>query len=375
MIGHFQEKLRQLADSGRERRCRTAAGIDLTSNDYLGLRAHPALRAAAIKALTDGLELGAGGSRLLRGHHPAHQALEEFAAAWFGAPSALYFATGYQANLALFSALPDRHDVIIYDALIHASARDGIRASPARSVRVTHNDLAAFAEALQVWRGQAARLWIAVESVYSMDGDRCPLPELAALAARHDAMLIVDEAHATGLFGASGRGLTEGFDHRHVIALHTCGKALGVAGGLVCAAQEVIGWLVNKARPFIYSTAPMPLQAVLVQKALEIIAAEPERRARLWRLHEAARQVLPVPVPASPIIPIPAGEDQAAVALADALQRDGFDIRAIRPPAVPEGTARLRLTLRADLEEATLQDFAAALRRHWRGGADQAKTA
>lgn len=358
----YRERLRELAALGRDRQCRLPVGVDLTSNDYLGLRRHPALRAAAVAALEGGLELGAGGSRLLRGHHAAHEELEAFAAAYFGAPAALYFATGFQANAALFATLPDRRDVILFDAMIHASARVGIQAAAARHVRVAHNDLNAFEDALREWRDRAEQIWIAVESVYSMGGDLAPLPELVALAQKYDATLVVDEAHATGVFGADGKGLAEGLSYDRLIVLHTCGKALGVAGGLICAAPEIVAYLVNRARGFIYSTAPMPLQAVLVQKALELAAAEPERRRKLWELRDLANQLLPVPPSASQIIPIIVGSDAAAVMLAGQLQQAGFDIRAIRPPTVPEGTARLRLSLSCELTPQEIHAFAAALR-------------
>ena len=363
-MGRYQDKLQQLAVLGRVRQCRLPVGVDLTSNDYLGLRRHPALRAAAVAALEAGLELGAGGSRLLRGHHAAHAELESFAATYFGAPAALYFATGFQANYALFATLPQRQDVILFDALIHASVREGIQAAPARHVRVAHNDLNAFEAALKDWREKAEQIWIAVESVYSMGGDCAPVPELYALAQKYDATLVVDEAHATGVFGAAGKGLAEGFDYRHLIVVHTCGKALGVAGGLICATTEIVAYLVNRARGFIYSTAPMPLQAVLVQKALELVAAEPERRQRLLGLRDLANQLLPVPPSPSQIVPIIVGSDTAAVRLAAQLQQDGFDIRAIRPPTVPEGTARLRLSLSCELPPQALHDFAAAVREY-----------
>lgn len=361
MLERYRAQLRELTASGRARSCLLPAGVDFTSNDYLGLRRHPALRAAAVTALEKGLELGAGGSRLLRGHHEAHEELENFAAAYFGAPAALFFATGFQANTALFATLPERHDVILYDAMIHASARDGIQASAARHARVAHNDLNAFAAALREWRDRAGQIWIAVESVYSMAGDLAPLPELAALAQEYDAMLVVDEAHATGVFGADGKGLTAGMHGEHLVVLHTCGKALGVAGGLICAAPELISCLVNQARGFIYSTAPMPLQAVLVQKALQLAVALPERRQRLWELRDLANRLLPVPASPSQIIPIIIGADVAAVELAAHMRHAGFDLRAIRPPTVPEGTARLRLSLSCERTPDEIRACAAAL--------------
>jgi len=297
------------------------------------------------------VEAGAGGSRLLRGNHPAHEALEAFAARAFGSSAALFFSSGFLANYALMTTLPDRRDVILFDSLIHASLRDGIQASRAAHVRVPHNDLDAFEAALRRPRAKGAVCWVAAESVYSMDGDLAPVSELLRLCEEHDSWLVLDEAHGTGVFGATGHGVSEGLHSDRLITVHTCGKALGVAGALVCAARPITDYLVAKARPFIYSTAPTPLQALLVHKALELCAAEGERREQLWRLCVLAGERWPGARPQSPIIPLILGADEKALAAAEGLQARGFDVRAIRPPTVPEGTARLRLTLNALLRD------------------------
>lgn len=393
MMKKFQQKLERLKSQSRLRHLSLPHGIDLTSNDYLGMCNHPALRKAAQEALESGMDIGAGGSRLLRGHTPAHQDLEDFAAAHFGCGRALYFSTGFQANLAIFSALPSRHDVILFDSLVHASARDGIQASQARSVKVLHNDLNEYESALKRFAGEAAQIWIAVESVYSMDGDAAPLGELYALANKYGAILIVDEAHATGVLGEDGKGLAydlfssssrasesergdpekswiassampprnDGNQPDNLITLHTCGKAIGVAGGLVCGPDEIIDMLINTARPFIYSTAPMPLQAHLVQKSLEILASADgqARRDRLQELCVHAQSRLGGI--GSHIVPVLLGGDEKALAVAGALQSAGYDVRAIRPPTVPENTARLRISLSTHLDEQTIDDFAAHL--------------
>lgn len=356
---NLRKKLRQLEGQNRLRSLGLPKGIDLSSNDYLGLKNHSALRAAAIEALENGMDIGAGGSRLLRGHQEAFVNLEEFAAHYFGTEKSLFFATGFQANQAIFQALPDRHDVIIFDEFIHASAREAIQNSHAKHIKIPHNDLNAVEEALKNSDGQMK--WIAVESVYSMDGDLAPIDDLRVLAEKYNAILIVDEAHGTGVFGKNGKGLTEGLSHESMITLHTCGKALGVAGGLVCGSDEVINCLINFARGFVYSTAPMPLQALLVHKALEISAAEGWRREKLFALMKAAQKILPVQKVQSPIVPIILGNDGFAVATAQSLQAQGFDVRAIRPPTVPEGSARLRVSLNVNLDEKTLNDFSAAL--------------
>jgi 8-amino-7-oxononanoate synthase len=364
----FHPELGRLKALGRYRSLKLPAGLDLSSNDYLGLSEHPALRQAAIEALQGGIEIGASASRLLRGHRQAHAELEAFAADYFDSPRSLFFTNGYQANFALVTALVKRDDTIVFDALCHASMRDGIYAVRSASLKIPHNDLDAFEHALKAPRAAGTNVWILVESVYSMDGDMAPVRELLALAEKYDAMLIVDEAHGTGVCGASGRGATEelsdlGFSHDRLIVLHTCGKALGVAGALVCASKPIIDYLINTARPFVYSTAPMPLQAVLVQRALELVQEEPERRKELAALKAHVAKCLPGVSVLSQIVPIIIGGDDAAVALASALQAEGFDIRAIRPPTVPEGTARLRLSLRVGVTTDQLTAFAEALTR------------
>jgi 8-amino-7-oxononanoate synthase len=360
-MNRFRKKLKQLEDQHRLRFLKLPNGIDLTSNDYLGFRDHPALRKAAIEALESGIDLGAGGSRLLRGQTEAHKNLEEFAARYFGYDKALYFSTGFQANQAIFTTLPDRHDLIIFDEYVHASVREAIQNSHAKQVKVPHNDLNAYEDALKAAQGKYETVWIAVESVYSMDGDLAPLDELFALSEKHGAMLVIDEAHGTGVFGKTGKGVSEDIHSPNVITLHTCGKALGVAGGLVCGAREIIDYLVNRSKGFIYSTAPIPLQAVLVHKALELSRDEPWRREKLHSLIGAAKRLLPVEKSASQIIPIIIGSDVQAVHVASEMQKCGFDVRAIRPPTVPEGTARLRISLNCNLDEKTLKNFAGAL--------------
>ena len=361
MMKNFQKKLGRLKAQGRYRALRAASGIDLTSNDYLGLRTHPKLRQAAMEVLDSGMDIGAGGSRLLRGNDPVHADLEDFAADYFGAERALYFATGYQANMAIFQALPSRHDAVIYDSLIHASAREGIANSPAKSIKARHNDLNAYEDALKRVRESAAQIFVAVESVYSMDGDLAPLEDLQKLAQKYDAILIVDEAHGTGVFGESGKGCTEHLSHENLITLHTCGKALGVAGGLVCGPEVIIETLINTARSFIYSTAPMPLQAYLTQVALEIIRGEPERRERLFELIAFCKTILPVSEINSPIVPIILGNDTQTLEIAAQIQNEGFDIRAIRPPTVPEGSSRLRVSFNVNLDEKVLTAFSNCL--------------
>ena len=355
----FDAQLRGLAAEDRLRGLMPAKGHDFASNDYLALANDPRLLNAAKAALERGVPVGSGGSRLLRGNHPEHEALEAEAATFFGAQSCLYFGSGYAANLALLSTLPQRGDLIVYDDLIHASVHEGLKARRADAVPVLHNDPQAVDDAITSWRARGGKgtVWIVVESLYSMDGDRAPLADLFAIAERHDAFLMIDEAHATGVYGEGGRGLSEPYEgHPAMIALHTCGKALGVSGGLVTGDKRIIDFLINRARPFIFATAPSPLNAAILREALLMVADTPVRRTRLAMLAHHANTnfanrlgILPS---GSQIIPVIIGENAAAMHVAQRLQGAGFDCRAVRPPTVPAGTARLRIsiTLHATLE-------------------------
>ena len=340
-------------------------GVDFTSNDFLGLRGSPTIRNAVIEALEDGVPIGSGGSRLLRGNSPEHVELEHKAAALFKCDKALYFANGFLANFAALTALPKRHDLIVFDELSHASIREGIWSSFAKSVKVPHNDANAVERVLSKWyptRLKQAIAWIVVESLYSMDGDFAPLSDLLQIAERYGAMLMVDEAHATGVWGETGHGLTERFEgHDQLIAVHTCGKALGVAGGLVCGPRILIDFMVNKSKSFIYSTAPPPINAVAVSAALDLVETDIHRREQLRQLIEFANQnieqLFGMKGSGSQIIPFIVGDDQQALRVAKAMQEAGFDVRAIRPPTVPEGTARLRISVTLNVSESDISMF------------------
>ena len=362
------QELSRLKEEFRHRSLSLPRGIDFTSNDYLGLANHPALRRAVVDTLDAGAPAGSAGSRLLRGHHPEHAELEAFAAAFFGAERALYFSTGFLANFALFTTLPHRRDAIVFDELVHASVKEGVHAAHASHIKVPHNDVGAFEDAIVRARHSGARdVWIAVESVYSMDGDIAPVSALHQLAHAHDAVLIVDEAHASGIFGDNGRGFTEGRYDERLIALHTCGKALGVAGGLLVGPAVVMEYLINASRPFIYSTAPPPYVAAAVRRALRLVDEEPWRRDRLRQLSSFASRRLAEAVggAVSPsrtqIIPVILGEETRALAAAEALRRAGFDVRAIRPPTVGPGTSRLRVSISVDRTEDEIEALARAV--------------
>lgn len=348
----YAKQLAALESRGRLRRLIPRAGRDFASNDYLGLAGDPIIAQAVADAIGRGVPVGSGGSRLLRGNAPEHEGLEAKAADFFRTQAALFVANGFVGNLALFSTLPQRGDLIVADELIHASAHDGIRMGKAQAVFARHNDVQSFADLIAAWRkeGGTGRIWIAVETLYSMDGDMAPLADLAKLAATHGGMLLLDEAHGTGVFGPGGRGLSAGLDGLHnVITLHTCGKAMGTEGALICGPRIHIDYLINRARAFIFSTAPSPLMAVAASAALDRIEQAGDLRDRLTTLRQDAAEAicapLGLPSPRSQIVPVILGDDVRAMAVAVALQEAGFDVRGIRPPTVPAGTSRLRISL------------------------------
>jgi 8-amino-7-oxononanoate synthase len=361
-------QLRALAAEGRLRRLAPRRGLDFSSNDYLGLATSDRIGRAIEEAIRGRVPIGSGGSRLLRGNHEEHERLESAAAEWAGAESALFFATGFAANAALLATLPQRGDLILADELIHASAHDGLRLARCEARLFDHNDPRAAEVLLANWRGshEGAPAWIAIESLYSMDGDRAPLTQFVELADRTGAILLIDEAHATGLFGERGIGLGAGLDGRdNVIVLRTCGKAMGCEGALVFLPSTLRDFLVNRARPFIFSTAPSPLMAVAVQEAIKILVDEPVRRQRLAELADYAFAQLEqfgVRRTGSQILPLVIGDDARTMDIAAELQARGFDVRGIRPPTVPAGTSRLRISITLNVDEAAIDALADALK-------------
>ena len=344
--------------------------LDLASNDYLGLSRHPAVRAAAAAELeTSGL--GAGASRLVCGSRPVHHALEAALAAWLGREQVLLFPSGFQANLAAVAALSDRHSLVIADRLIHHSLLAGVRASGARLQRFAHNDLADLRRRLEAARRDAPgrRLLVLCESVYSMEGSSAPLAALSALCAEHQAALLVDEAHALGVLGPGGRGLAHGLAEVALLS-GTFGKAFGSGGAFLAGDTLVIDWLLQHAGAFRYTTALAPPLAAGALAALRWIQDEEREdqhpgaallaRANRWRnALEAAGW--PRPPGEGPILPLLVGDDGRALALQQHLEAAGLLSVAIRPPTVPEGTARLRLVLRHDLPAGSLERLLSAL--------------
>lgn len=373
-VAGYAATLRALKEDNRLRSLKPRAGLDFVSNDYLALACAPRMKKAVLAALEADTPIGAGGSRLLRGNCEEHESLEAEAAQFFGSETALFFSGGYVANFAVLTTLPQRGDLLVLDSLVHASIHEGARAGRAEFRMSTHNDPQSVEDTIRDWRAKSGigRVWIVVESLYSMDGDFAPLEELIGIANQYDAFLMVDEAHATGVYGEQGRGLTARYKgNENLLVVHTCGKALGAAGALVTATGVLRDFLVNRCRPFIFATAPSPLMAVAVREALAILQQEPERQQRLAGLVAFTHRQISVRSGRSPsdsqIVPFVVGDNARAMRLAAALQARGFDIRGIRPPTVPTGTARLRISLTLNVVEDDVLAMLDALFEEMRG--------
>lgn len=370
LLAELAERLAELRRRDLARGLHLPAGIDFSSNDYLGLARHPGFAARLrerIATLGDE-ELAAPASRLLCGHTAAHAHLEERLARFKGTEAALFFSSGYLANVGLLTALLQPQDRALSDAANHASLIDGLRLAGCTKVILPHLDLEALEGALATPH-PGGRTFVVTESLFSMDGDIAPLDRYAELAARYGAELIVDDAHATGVFGEDRRsGLTEvfGVEGRAAAILSTCGKALAAGGAFVAAPRVVIETLINRARPFVFTTAASPLLVAAVEAALDALAALPELGPRalasagLLRRALALRGLAVAPGE-GPIVPVVLGENALALAVAAELRQRGFDLRAVRPPTVPAGTARLRISVHADHAGEDLERLAAAL--------------
>ncbi|MDD5296482.1 MAG: 8-amino-7-oxononanoate synthase [Rhodocyclaceae bacterium] len=362
-IPDFSHELARLDEAGLRRHRRvleSAQGVHVTaegrewlsfcSNDYLGLAAHPALANAAAEAARNH-GVGSGASALVSGHHRLHQRLEERLHAFMGRPC-LLLGGGFPANTGILPALVGREDAIFADKLVHASLLDGAQLSRAQVRRFHHNDIGHLENLLRTTK--ARRKLIVVDGVFSMDGDIAPLPELLRLAETHDAWLYVDDAHGFGVLGANGRGTPEhfGLASPRIIHLCTLGKAAGAMGAALFAEQSVVDWLLHSARSYVFSTAPPPLLAAALLAAVDLIEQDAWRREHLQQLIARLRQgaadlpwkLLPSETPIQPLM---VGDNKAAVHLAEALRERGIWVPAIRPPTVPKGTARLRLSLSA----------------------------
>jgi 8-amino-7-oxononanoate synthase len=354
VASRLRERLAAIDQAGLRRTLRPPSGIDLCSNDYLGLAKHPLLKQRMADAvMAEGV--GSTGSRLLRGERAGFACVEDKFARFKGTERSLYFSSGYLANLAVLTTFAEAGDVIFSDERNHASLIDGARLSRARRVVFPHNDVAALERALREDIGDGQK-FVVVESLFSMDGDTAPLAKYVALCGSVGAALIVDEAHAVGVYGEHGEGLARDV----FLSINTAGKAMGVSGAFVAGSTDAIELLIQRARPFIFSTAPPPAVAAALAASLELIVSEPERRERLRGLAGYLRGRLGLEGD-SPIIPVIIGENERALEVARDLQAAGFDVRAIRPPTVPAGTARLRVAVNEGLSEEVLERFVAAL--------------
>ncbi len=372
----WKDRLRHQADLrralGRNRAIHPAAGVDVCSNDYLGLRRDPRLAEAAAEAAR-AFGTGAGAARLLRGTSALHDDLEASLAQWKDTEACLLFNTGYQANATLIPALVGAGDAVFSDALNHASLVDGCRMARAGGAHLgvfRHLDLEDLAAQLASWRATApaeARALVATDAIFSMDGDAADLPALVDLCERQDALLLIDEAHATGLLGADGAGLAQlqGVHGRVPLVMGTLGKAIGSFGAFVCCDGLLREHLLNTARGFIFSTALPPPVVGAALEGIRLAQAEPWRRERALAFAGRLRAALGQsgqPGQPSAIVPVLVGDDTEAVRLALSFQARGYDVRAVRPPTVPVGSARLRITTGAHLEAAQIAWLAQALR-------------
>lgn len=356
-MSFYEKKLQRIKLKGRYRKLLNYTdGLDFTSHDYLALSASPILREKILSSLNSDVPIGSGGSRLLRGNHEQHIELEEEAADFFGFEKMLYFGSGYTANIAALSTLPQSNDLIVYDKLVHASIRSGIESGRAESISVPHNDINTFNDVINKWRrnGGTGFPWIVVESIYSMDGDIAPLYELAKLASDSHGFLFVDEAHATGVCGQLGKGLTYNIQEKDaLIVMHSCSKALGASGALVGATKPMCDYLINYAKPFIYTTSPSPLLTLATREALRLIKSDTTFRESLINLINFTDKVANKKLgysSKSHIQPIIIGDDISTLKIAQKLQSRGFDIRAVRPPTVPVNKARLRISITLNVD-------------------------
>ncbi len=335
---------------------------NFASNDYLGLAAHAQVIAAALEATRE-FGAGAGASRLVTGTQMPHHELEEKLASFKGTAATLVFANGYAASTGALQALATKHDVVLLDKLSHACLVDGARLSGATLRPFHHNDTDHLEHHLRWAREKhpQARSFIVTESVFSMDGDLAPLRDIVELKDRYGAVLMLDEAHATGVLGRGGRGLADqlGLSHHIEVQMGTLGKALGSSGGYIAGSRALIDLLINRARGFIFSTAAPASAAAAAAAALEI-SGGPEGDKRRAKLRELA--TLFDPAPPAAIHPVILGEEQAALAASEQLTQLGFHVPAIRPPTVPQGTSRLRVSLSAAHDTETSRTLAAALR-------------
>lgn len=365
--GQFRDPRDAEARDRVERRARELGVplLDLSSNDYLGLahggRNERALERKPTSSVSrETPRSGAGASRLVQGTHPEHERLERELADWVDLPAALLFSSGFAANLGALGAVLDRESVVVSDALNHASLIDGCRLARAQTRIVPHCDLAAIEACLSKSRGVQA-CWVVTESTFSMDGDQAPLRQLRELCDRYQGFLVVDEAHALGVFGPEGGGLCRESGVRPDVLIGGLGKAVGAQGGFVAGSPTLRTFLWNRARSFVFSTAPSPRLTALTRRQVRRARSDDAARSRIGNLSQHLRAALRAqgwPVPSEsrgPIIPLWVGSGAAALALTERLRHAGILVQAIRPPTVPPGSERVRLTLNAGLNPEDLE--------------------
>jgi 8-amino-7-oxononanoate synthase len=364
----LEKGLRELETRSRRRSVEEIHGVNLCSNDYLGLAGCVELRAAVLEAVRSAERVGGTGSRLLSGHAGVWDEVEQEFARFVGTEAALYFGSGYAANVGLLTSVLTKNDLVFSDELNHASLIDGIRLSGARKVIYPHLDLNALESGLRAHADEGGRKFVVSETVFSMDGDAAALGELAGLAERYGAAVILDEAHATAVHGPAGRGIAAGAGlPPSVVAMtHTCSKALASAGAFVCGSAVLREHLVNHARNFIFSTAMPPYMAGQIRAALRLAAGMDAQRAELLsrsrRLAVGLRaQGWDTAGSSTQIVPVVVGGNEEALAAAEFLQQRGFAVRAIRPPTVKEGSARLRFSVTCTVAAQELERLEGAL--------------
>lgn len=354
-MSFYSDELESLRSKSRFRSVKPNSGVDFSGNDYLGLSDHPKIREALLEALQNGMSHGSTGSRLLRGSHPIFEEFEQEIQSWKKVESALIFNSGFDANVGVLTTLIPENAIIFSDQFIHASMIDGLRQNPAKKERFRHNNYDHLETLLKKHETDLSPKFVVVESVYSMDGDVTDFAVVRQLCEKYGAELIVDEAHATGMFGETGAGVLENFNMMDfpLATVHTCGKALGSFGAFVTCRSEVRDYLVNKCRTLIFTTALSPLNVLAALTAVRLQKTMNNERLHVLnlaeyfrkRLHETSS--LSCGESKSMIVPVIIGSDEDAVRLADKCQQNGLDVRAIRPPSVPENTSRLRLTFNA----------------------------
>jgi 8-amino-7-oxononanoate synthase len=362
-----EAELRSLREHAQFRALENLPGINLCSNDYLGLARDPRLKQAVLRAVAEAESMGGTGSRLLSGNGEGWEELEAEFARFAGTKAAVYFGSGYAANLGIISTVVGRGDFIFSDELNHASLIDGIRLSGAAKVIYPHGDMAFLERALREHSARRGAKLIVTESVFSMEGDVAPIERIIALAEAYGASLVVDEAHATGVYGPEGRGLTvaAAAERRVLATVHTCGKTLASAGAFVCCSPAMRDYLINRARTFVFTTAMPPYLAGQIRAALKLVHGADQQREHLAMISRSLRESLTdsgvdCGTSSTHIVPVRVGSNEGALRVAAELQRAGFAVRAIRPPTVPPGSSRVRLSLTASLSLEDVRRLAAA---------------